>query len=69
MDALQNWHKGRDKWRFNTGNSVRIISTGEIGTVKCGGTDNDVPVYCLEVPSSKVWITVKEHEVESALKK
>lgn len=68
MNNLQAWHKTRDGFRFNTNNSVRVVATGEIGTIVCMGTDNDIPVYMLRVPSSEKLLSVKDCEIESAIK-
>lgn len=71
MDGMQQWHKKRDQWRFNTGNRVRVISTGEVGIIKgCGSvTQSEVLLrrqYVIELSVTGKWITTQEHEVESA---
>jgi hypothetical protein len=71
MDGLQKWHKNRDQWRFNTGNRVRVTTTGEVGIIKCCGsvTQSEVLLrrqYMIEITATGKWISVQEHEVESA---
>jgi CTP synthase (UTP-ammonia lyase) len=66
MNENQKWLRKHYRHRFNINNKVRLQS-GEIGIIKCLGTDDDIPVYIVEVDPSVTWITVKEHEVESAL--
>jgi hypothetical protein len=40
----------RNTWRYNTGDTLRVVETGEIGTVIGMGQNEEKLVYMLKIP-------------------
>lgn len=65
MNPAQEWQRGRDEFKFSSGNKVQVIATEEIGKIIACGTDNDKIVYMIKIPGQSTCISVFQDEIKS----